>query len=143
MADDLNFKGNQVEERADWPQLKHKVAAAFKALEKDGLYTSTEIVGSSGDGEYEVRENLEMAADEQGKTYSGYVYYNQMDEKEARAFGTLSINIGPYVDADTWEQDPKALAEIGQKVVAALQAQGLKTDGPSDVLPNMLTVSLS
>ena len=143
MSDDLNFKGNELEEQASWPQLEQKVAAAFDELASEGIYTDTEITGSSGDGEAEVRENLETAVEDEGKVFTGYAYYNSMDKKEGRAYGALSINIGSYKDADTWEQDPKDQKAIADKVVVALKAQGLKVEPPDDILPNLMTVSLA
>lgn len=142
MSDDLNFKGNQLDEQPTWPQLRDKVAAAFASLAGAHIYTSTAIVGSSGDGEQEVREQLEEAAEE-GEHFIGYAYYNATDEKEGRAYGTLSINIGSYVDADTWEQEPAAVKAISDKVVATLKAQDLKVEAPGDILPNLMTVSLA
>ena len=143
MSDDLNFKGNQLEEQASWPELEKKVAAAFETLANEGIYTDTDITGSSGDGETEVRENLETAVEQNGKTFTGYAYYNSADKKEGRAYGALSINIGSYTDADTWEQDPKDQKVIADEVVAALEAQGLKVEPPDDILPNLMTVSLA
>ena len=125
---ELNFKGKVYPEDPRWKDIDKKVRAAFKELPKESIFTSAEISGSGGDGEYEIREELESAADEEDKSFVGYAYYNAFDKKEGRAFAELSINIGSYVDSETWDQDPKKLKDVGKRTAEALKAEGLKVD---------------
>lgn len=127
---ELNFKGKIYPEHKDWPKIEKKVAAALKELSKDKLYTSTDITGSGGEGQLEIREEMEMEEDDPASKYEGYVFYGSIDKKEGRAFAELVINFGTYTDPDNWENDPEQLEAIGKKVVKAMKAQGLKPTDP-------------
>ena len=135
---ELNFKGKIYPEHTDWKTIEKKVDAAFRELRAQRVYTSTDITGSGGDGELEIRENIDMDAEE--GTYDGYAYYNGFDKKEGRAFAELVINFGTYVDADTFKHDPEALEAISKKVVDALKAQGLKPSDPEGMESLVVTL---
>jgi hypothetical protein len=135
---ELNFKGKILPEHRDWKTIEKKVTDAFKELANEKIYTNTEISGSGGDGELEVRENIDMESD--GDEFIGYAYYNSIDKKEGRAFAELVINFGTYVDIDTFEHDPQALASVSKKVVEALKNQGLKPSDPDGMESLVVTL---
>lgn len=138
MSDDsedmeLNFKGKIYPEHKDWPTIEKKVKAALKELAKDNLYTSTDISGSGGEGQLEIREEMESEEDDPTSKYKGYVYYAWDDKKEGRAFAELVIHFGTYTDPEVWTDDPKQLNALGKKVAEAMKAQGLKPSDPEGV----------
>jgi len=98
-----------------------RLDAAFDALEEEGIVARQNFTCCGTCGATKIWDEIEAAQDE-GMTVEGYVFFHMQDTESAVEGQGLCLNYGAC------EQGEDAAVAIGHRVVAALEAQGLRTE---------------
>ncbi len=102
-----------------------KLDSAFKSLERKGVVARQNFTCCSNCGHHEIWDEIETAR-EKKRTVIGYAFYHMQDTESAVDGG------GIYVKFSAVENDDVKKRLVGQKVVDALTAAGLKPDWDGD-----------
>ena len=106
-----------------------RLDAAFEELERQGIVARQNFTCCSTCGHYEIGDEIKDAKKERKKRaapVSGYAFYHMQDTESAVAGG------GIYIKYDTLKDDREKKIAVGQKIVEALTAAGLKTEWDGD-----------
>jgi hypothetical protein len=93
---------------------------AFEALDAEGIVARQHFSCCSNCGHSEIWGEIEEAR--QDGEVAGYVFYHMQDTESARGYGQLCLAYGSV------EGSEAATAEVGRRIVAALEEAGLKTE---------------
>jgi len=108
---------------------KTKLALAFKALRKAGIYARMNFSCCGGCGVYEIHQILKQK-DPDGKKYNGYCFYHAQDnERMERGADCLYLQHGWYgkITAPIIP-GPYAHIRTARAIVAILKQNGLKCE---------------
>ncbi|MFF5263096.1 DUF6891 domain-containing protein [Actinomadura viridis] len=115
------LRAERLEEQRDWPEVtdNDRLERAFIRLWRSGIVAEENFTCCQTCGVSEIGGEVP-----EGTTMDGYAFFHQQDTEAAVDGGTLLLAYGTFTD----EPDPARATEIGERVVAALDAEGLRTE---------------
>ncbi|MFG1999923.1 DUF6891 domain-containing protein [Spirillospora sp. NPDC048911] len=111
----------RVEEQREWPEVTDNdlLERAFADLWNSGIVAEENFTCCQGCGVSEIRGEIP-----EGSVMDGYAFFHQQDTESVVLSGRLLLSYGTFGS----EPDEQKAAGIGERVVAALNANGLRTE---------------
>ncbi|GAA3943799.1 hypothetical protein GCM10023085_27210 [Actinomadura viridis] len=111
----------RLEEQRGWPEVtdNDRLERAFIRLWRSGIVAEENFTCCQTCGVSEIGGEVP-----EGTAMDGYAFFHQQDTESAVDGGPLLLAYGTFTD----ETDPAGATEIGERVVAALDAEGLRTE---------------
>jgi hypothetical protein len=111
----------RVEEQRNWPDVTDNdlLERAFARLWQTGIVAEENFTCCQSCGVAEISGQIP-----EGAAMDGFAFFHQQDTEGVVSGGRLLLSYGTF----TPEPDPQKAVEVGERVVAALEAEGLRTD---------------
>jgi hypothetical protein len=111
----------QVAEQRKWPEVTDNdlLERAFAQLRRTGIVAEENFTCCQPCGMAEIDDQIP-----EGSVMDGYAFFHRQDTESALTYGEFFLSYGAFDP----EPEPQKTVEIGQRVVAALEAEGLRTE---------------
>jgi hypothetical protein len=110
----------RVEEQREWPEVTDNdlLERAFARLRRTGIVAEENFTCCQSCGVAEIGGEVP-----EGSVMDGYAFFHRQDTEGALTDGKLFLSYGTFGS----ESGPQKAVEVGERVVAALEAEGLRT----------------